>query len=190
MKAIKYSIVMALLLSSPFAQSDDGQCQIGNSGLSKIESLERDGTAESQFQLGRHYEYGICVDQNDALAIDWYKKAGAKGSARANYRLGVLFENGWGAEVDPKRAVSFYRFAAIQNHALAQYDLAMMYFEGSGVEQDSVAAYTWLLIAINSGHEMMREQLRRVASKMTEGEISTAQSHAANWISQQQESSI
>lgn len=190
MKAIKYSIVMALLLSSPFAQGDDGQCQIGNSGLSKIETLERTGTAESQFQLGRHYEYGICVDQNDALAIDWYKKAGSKGSARANYRLGVLFENGWGADIDAERAVSFYRFAAIQNHALAQYDLAMMYFEGSGVEQDSVAAYTWLLIAINSGHEMMREQLRRVASKMTEGEISTAQSHAANWISQQQESSI
>ena len=50
MKAIKYSIVMALLLSSPFAQGDDGQCQIGNSGLSKIETLERTGTAESQFQ--------------------------------------------------------------------------------------------------------------------------------------------
>ena len=168
MRALKFSILVASLLSGTAALSDDCLLQTGNSSsITKIQSLERTGTAESQFELGRHYEYGICVEQNDATAIDWYKKAGTRGNIKANYRLGVLFENGWGADVDEERAVTFYTFAAIQNHALAQYDLALMYFEGAGVQQDVITAYKWLLIAINSGHEMMREQLQRVENSMT-----------------------
>jgi len=192
MKISKLSTIVAALLTSPAALpdtlGDECQNQVGNSSISTMQSLERAGNAESQFQLGRHYEYGICVDQDDSIAINWYMKAGTKGSAKANYRLGVLYDNGWGVDVDAERAVSFYTVAAIQNHAMAQYDLAMMYFEGAGVEQDPITAYTWLLIAINSGHEMMREQLMRVAKKMTADEIVTAESYAAQWISQQQNS--
>ena len=187
MRALKFSILVASLLSGTAALSDDCLLQTGNSSITKIQSLERTGTAESQFELGRHYEYGICVEQNDATAIDWYKKAGTRGNIKANYRLGVLFENGWGADVDEERAVTFYTFAAIQNHALAQYDLALMYFEGAGVQQDVITAYKWLLIAINSGHDMMREQLQRVENSMTRDEIVTAQSLAQRWISRQRE---
>jgi len=188
MKALKLSIIIATLLPGYPALSQDCQVQSGDSMISILQSLERAGTAESQFQLGRHYEYGICVEQDDATAIDWYKKAGTKGNTKANYRLGVLFENGWGADVDEERAVTFYTSAATQNHALAQYDLALMYFWGSGVEQNFIAAYKWLLIAIINGNELMQEQLKRVENSMTEDEIVIARSLAREWISQQRES--
>ena len=189
MRITKASIIVAALLSSPFATGDECQNQFGDSSIANMQSLERAGTAESQFQLGRHYEYGICVEQDDAIAIDWYRKAGTKGSTSANYRLGVLYENGWGTDVDEERAVTFYTFAALKNHALAQYDLALMYFEGSGVEQDFVEAYKWLFIATNAGNEIMREQLHRVADKMTEDDIVFAQALALKWISRQRDNS-
>jgi len=188
MRVLEFLIVVAVLLSSPLAIGSECQSH-SDSGFVNIQSLESAGTAESQFQLGRHYEYGICVEQDDMIAIDWYRKAGTNGSTNANYRLGVLYENGWGTDVDEERAVTFYTFAAVKNHALAQYDLALMYFEGSGVEQDFVEAYKWLFIATNAGNEIMREQLIRVADEMTEDEIVFAQALALKWISRQRDSS-
>lgn len=44
---------------------------------------------EAQFQLAKYYELGLGVDKDLEIAVDWYKKAAAKGHIRSQQKLGI-----------------------------------------------------------------------------------------------------
>lgn len=156
----------------------------GEISISDLKTLASNGDAEATHEIGRRYEYGMCVSQNDHEAISWYQQAYELGHANASYRLGVLYDNGWGATENDEKAVSYFRMAAKQHHAMAQYDLAIMYLNGTGVEQDTISAYKWLLIAVGNGSEFMLNRLSGITKLMTQDQISTAQNLALQFKSE------
>ena len=63
------------------------------------------GFAAAQYNLGVMYDNGQGVRQDDAQAVQWYRKAAEQGHAKAQYNLGVAYINGQGVRQDDAQAV-------------------------------------------------------------------------------------
>jgi len=170
-------VVLGIMIGGKVASAD---CDLHQEKIDykAIQANANAGVANAQYVLGRMYEYGICSEADDSIAVLWYEKAAEQDNSDAAYRLGVLYDNGWGVQADDSKAANYYRAAAVQNHRLAQHDLAIMYLRGTGVERDYIEAYRWLFIAVQAGNEIMRDQLQRVALLMNDHEIAFAQAIA------------
>ncbi len=67
-----------------------------NPAVAELLALAEQGSAKAQFNLGLMYADGEGVSQNDAEAVNWYRKAAEQGLADAQYNLGVMYDNGRG----------------------------------------------------------------------------------------------
>ena len=54
------------------------------------------GVAWAQSTLGLMYRRGEGVPQDDAQAVQWYRKAADQGDASAQFNLGVMYEHSEG----------------------------------------------------------------------------------------------
>ena len=102
--------------------------------------------------LGVMYETGRGVEKDEAVAVEWYRKAAEQGCATAQCNLGVMYENGRGVEEDDIVASEWYRKAAEQGYAKAQYNLGWMYENGRGIAQSSAEAVKWFRKAAEQGN--------------------------------------
>lgn len=140
------------------------------------------GNANAQHALGKMYEYGRGLKQDDLKAANWYLKAAKQDMPDAQYRLGVLHENGWGVTQDPILAAQWYKQAAKLNHTLAQHDLAIMFLNGAGVPKNRIHAYKWLKIASMKRADLMTKHLLNVSKTMTASEIEKAEILVSRWL--------
>ncbi len=115
-------------------------------------ALAESGDQIAQANLGWMYANGRGVEQNDAEAVRWYRKAAEQGYASAQYNLGWMYANGRGVEQNDAEAVRWYRKAAEQGYASAQYNLGWMYANGRGVEQNDAEAVKWYRKAAEQNH--------------------------------------
>ena len=91
------------------------------------------GNATAQLHLGYMYEEGLGVSQDNAKAVEWYRKAAEQVHATAQCNLGIMYENGRGVSQDNAKAVEWYRKSAEQGNAFAQCKLGYMYGQGRGI---------------------------------------------------------
>jgi TPR repeat protein len=109
-----------------------------------------------------------------------------RGNAAAQALLGFMYANGQGVPQGYEVATYWYRLAAEQGDTTAQYLLGLMYDKGFGVPLDEIAAHMWLNLAAAHAPPRTREYYLRlrdaVASKMTPGQITEAQSRAQQWV--------
>src|SRR5260370_16437512 len=104
--------------------------------LRLIRPLANDGDAAAQFNLGLMYITGHGVQQDDAAAALWFRKAAEQGYAVAQSNLGTLYLYGRGVTPDDTEAVMWFRKAADQGDAVAEFLLADQYANGKAVPQD------------------------------------------------------
>ncbi|MBF1271437.1 MAG: sel1 repeat family protein, partial [Neisseria sp.] len=69
--------------------------------------VAKQGNAQAQFNLGLMYANGQGVRQDDAQAVQWFRKAAEQGVAEAQYNLGVMYANGQGVRQDDAQAVQW-----------------------------------------------------------------------------------
>lgn len=129
-------------------------------------SEARQGSVWAQYEVASCYALGEGVEQNDSLAIRWYRKAAAGGDAQSQVDLGVFYYNGsYGLEVDYREAFNWFLKAAEQGDAYAQYLVGRCYGHGWGVEKNEEEAFKWLRLAARQGGAEAQELLR--ANKQT-----------------------
>ena len=63
-------------------------------------------------EVARFYYHGIGTAQDLHKAIEWYRKAAAKGDAEAQYALGRAYELGEGVKPNVEEAMRWYEMAA------------------------------------------------------------------------------
>jgi hypothetical protein len=73
--------------------------------------------SQAQFELGRAYEDGKGVAQDDEQAVQWFRKSAEQGNAQAQNSLGVMYAQGRGVQGDREEAIRWYRKAAKQGPA-------------------------------------------------------------------------
>jgi uncharacterized protein len=57
---------------------------------------------------------GEGVAKNEIEALEWFRKAAAKGLAEAEFNLGKCFQNGLGTAVNETEAFKYFKAAAVQ----------------------------------------------------------------------------
>ena len=110
--------------------------------------LAEKGDAAAQYRLGMLYAEGKGVEQNDATAFMWMRRAAEQGNAEAQYDVGTSYIGGLGIEKNPQEAAKWFLRAANQGMVFAQFNLGLLYASGTGVPQDDVEALKWLELAL------------------------------------------
>ena len=119
------------------------------------------GDPRAGSELARCYELGDGVEQNDSLAVKWYRLAAEAGEVMSQLDLGVCYYNGdCGLDVDYREAVKWFVKAAEQGNAKGQYLTGRCYGHGKGVKQSDEEAFKWLRLAARQGYEPAQELLR------------------------------
>ena len=109
-------------------------------------------TPVAQNHLGVMFSEGRGTTQDQAEAVQWYRKAAEQEYAPAQLNLGCMYSKGTGVEQDCAKACLWYRKAAEKGFATAQHSLGTMYSEGKGVAHDHVEAARWYCKAAEQGY--------------------------------------
>ena len=64
------------------------------------------GDDVAQYNLARYYYYGIGVERDYGLAVEWFTRSAKQGNSDAQYRLGSCYYYGIGVEQNYNIAVS------------------------------------------------------------------------------------
>jgi TPR repeat protein len=83
------------------------------------------------------YDFGQGVDENNVIAVDWYRKAAEQGNPDAQRELGLMYDYGEGVEINDEIAADWFRKAAKQGHSDAQNDLGQYYLKAGDVNISS-----------------------------------------------------
>lgn len=129
------------------------------------EELQED--AETQFRLGKKYQFGLAGASKDIpRAVALYQSAAAKGHAECQVHLCRMYIfAGQGVVTDRLRAFELARSAALQGHAGGQFQLGTMYSNGWGVTTDKTAAVEWWEKAAAQGYSAAQFSLGIVYSE-------------------------
>lgn len=151
-----------------------------------IREAER-GVADAQLLLGRIFDTGDGVPENDLEAFKWYRAAAEQGLATAQYLLAQMYQNGIGnLEEDPVQAAKWYAKAAEQSDVNSQFSLSVLHANGLGVKQDDLKAYMWANLAAAAGSTLAVWQKDVLSSRMTKEQIAEAQKLSAEWLQRQE----
>jgi TPR repeat protein len=143
MKQLVFWLVIPLMLSSAFAQTD----------VAELQTRAERGDASAQVSLGIAYESGRGIAKDEAAAVQWFRKAAEQGNAAGQMHLARMYQQGRGGlPRDDVQAASWYRKAAQQGDATAEMSLAVMYNEGrGGLAKDAAQAVYWTRKAAEQG---------------------------------------
>jgi uncharacterized protein len=115
MKHTLTAIVLVLCFAAPVAAGPFEDAVEAHSrgdyqkALRLIRPLANDGDAVAQFNLGLMYTAGQGVQQDNAAAALWFRKAAEQGYAPAQSNLGTVYLYGRGVTQDDTEAVAWLR---------------------------------------------------------------------------------
>lgn len=139
------------------------------------------GDAAAELELGRAYEEGKGVAQDDAEATLWFRKAAEQGYPQAQNSLGVMYALGRGVNRDKEEAVRWYQKAAKGGLPEGFYNVAISYFNGEGVNQDLNLAYAYMVIAQSKGDPQAGEALQHISDEV-QGHLGNVQAPSCGTV--------
>jgi uncharacterized protein len=107
------------------------------------------GYAEACYDLAQMYLKGNGVAKNEALGVEWLRKAPDYGPA--SLLMSDLYATGIGVPRDQSEALRWLRLSVGQGYDEAQFKLGERYRTGQGVEQDATEAVNWYSKALKTG---------------------------------------
>lgn len=126
-------------------------------GLSEEHDEEKheETDAAEQHRIGRKYDNGTGVEEDNKKAIYWYTKAARRGYSDSQFNLGLLYYLGeTGVKQDYVEAAYWYTQAAKQGDKDAQYYLGYIYNNGLGTTQHIARSMYWYDKSAKAGHTL------------------------------------
>ncbi len=124
----------------------------GSVDIESIVAMAQKGIAAAQYDLGVCYNYGLGIDENPALAAQWFFKAAQQADGDAQFALGRLYLEGRGVPQTDDAARKWFEVAAQHGHPAAQNQMGYFYLNGTGgVKKNPVLAMQWWLEAAQNG---------------------------------------
>lgn len=126
----------------------------------KLKAAAEKGHKKAQYRLGRCYDKGKGVEEDNEQAFKWYKKAADQDYAKGLYQVGKCYKDGKGVPKDKKKAFTFFQKAANQQNSDAELALGKAYMKGKGTAADEAKAKKFLKRAFNNpkgGPELLKE---------------------------------
>lgn len=147
--------VLLILLASDStvvlsANSGTSQPLACNELLESNLELAETGDAAAQRTLGGIYANGYCVDQDYAVAINWYGKAAQKEDGESMLALANIYGRGQGVEPNLDKTLYWLELAEA-NGQIAERVYALLYLDGLLVTKSISRAYSLFLLAAEKG---------------------------------------
>ena len=79
--------------------------------LAKLKPAATKGHKKAQYRVGRCYDKGYGVEENNEEALKWYAKAADQGYYKAEYQMARAYVKGKGVAPDEKKARSWVKRA-------------------------------------------------------------------------------
>ncbi len=133
--------------------------------IPKLKIAAEKGHKKAQYHLGRCYDKGEGVAEDNAKAFYWYLKAAAQGHAKAQFQVGKCYKKGKGVAQDPNKAFKYFMSSARQEYAPAQIAVAKFYVK----QGDNNKAKQWLLKGIRNP-KGGAEELQELKQEVLQGE--------------------
>lgn len=105
----------------------------------------------AQFTLALFYQQGWDVEQNEAVACQWYEKAAKGDIPAANHFFAQCLQDGIHQSTDYAAAIHWYQQAANLGHTISLCAIADLYMQGSGVVKDPQKALAYCQQAASAG---------------------------------------
>ncbi|MBI2787025.1 MAG: SEL1-like repeat protein [Legionella longbeachae] len=138
------------------------------------------GDAESQFQIGQMFQYGIGVAQSDPSAIIFYQNAAQQQHLGAEYNLGILYLLHAKDKNDYQLALNDFTDAAFKGNKKSQYVLARILTQGITGEDGTVyiqpnpeQANSMLYLAAANNYGPAEYELADSLARQDDGALST-----------------
>ena len=135
----------------------------------KLRAAAEKGHKKAQYRLGKCYDKGHGVEEDDQKAFQWYQKAAAQDYHKGLYELGRCYRKGKGVPKDNKRAFELFTKAAKQDNGEAQLALGECYLKGKGTTADPAKAKYWFNKAIRN-EKKGKEILQQLRSDREDGD--------------------
>ena len=119
--------------------------------VAELKIAAENGDDEAQHRLALCYLYGDDIEQDDALAAEWFAKAAAQGNAYAQHDLAMCYYFGTGVARDYAKAFSWFAESAENGDIWAVYRLGICCWEGKGTEQNKSKALEYFMKAAEQG---------------------------------------
>jgi len=120
----------------------------------ELNRLSNEGNPYAIYYLGRLYEFGNGVEQNNTTALSYYVTADKMGLPQAKYQLGLTCEFGrCGVTQSHEVALRIYKEAADLGHSDAQCQIGGLYEFGRGTEQSYALAAHYYNLASENGND-------------------------------------
>lgn len=120
------------------------------------------GVVEAIFLMGTAYDEGLGVDEDPAIALEWFRRAAAQGHTLAEHNLGNAYAAGRGVAADAAEAVRWWLKAGGKGDAVPQLRLGEAYERGQGVAPDLALAKRWYAEAAARGNAAAKAALERL----------------------------
>ena len=91
-----------------------------------LETAAEQGDADAQYRLAAHYQLGLGVPEDPAVAVSWYREAAEKRLVDAQLRLGDMLANGDGVPAAPVEAQAWWSVAAASGEPLTKAGAALL----------------------------------------------------------------
>ena len=127
--------------------------------VAQLKQLAENGNIVAQKNFAGKLLTGVGVEQDCAMALEWYLRAAKAGDSGARYQVGIMYKNGIGAEKDLNEAIMWLDLAAKQKNYGAIESLAYMLLNGEYMEKDEHTAFKMFKEVADSGNQWIRNQV-------------------------------
>ncbi len=110
--------------------------------------LAEAGHAQAQYRVGRLYDRGEGVKEDQVKSAEWYKKSANQNVRKAQYNLGNMYKNGHGVPLDKEQSIYWYGQSARQGDEWAQLQMGVLL-----KETDPEESHQWLWKAVDQGNK-------------------------------------
>ena len=116
-----------------------------------LKARAESGDVKAQVELGIAYASGNGVENDEAAAVKWFRKAAESGDPAGEYSLGDMYLTGRVVVLNTSQAAMWIRRAAEGGELRGQLNLAAMLIEGMGVVRNVSEAAAWMRKAADQG---------------------------------------
>ena len=150
------------------------------------------GDAQSQFEIGQMFQYGIGIAQNDQAAIVFYQNAAEQQHLGAEYNLGLMYLQRAKDQSDYQTALNWLTDSAFKGNKRAQYVLARILEQGKVgvdgtqfIQANHQQALSMLYLSASNGFGPAQYQLADYLAHEPNANLSVAvKEHKINLIRQ------
>jgi hypothetical protein len=138
---IAAKIAAGLILLCPCARAlagplEDGEAAVRKGdyavAMARLAPLAELGDKQAQYEIGRMYEGGNGVAEDDAKAASWYQKSAAAGDHRAQLLLALMYARGRGVPQDDKQGLYWLSKASAGEPPQKQMAARSLYYQVRG----------------------------------------------------------